>query len=56
MRQSIEALAVGLVLVGFLLFSAAETTLVGSLLVAGGAYALILPQFIRPQNPAPSRT
>ena len=55
MRQSIEAVAMGLVVVGLVLFGLAGATLAGSLLVAGGAYALILPQFIRPQNPAPSR-
>ncbi len=55
MSNRIETLAVVAILAGFLLFSAAETTFVGALLVAGGAYGLILPQFIQPQSPAPSR-
>ncbi|MEF8785109.1 MAG: hypothetical protein V5A45_04190 [Haloarculaceae archaeon] len=52
MQNKIEAVAVMVILTGFLLFNTAETALVGALLVAGGAYALILPQFIEPQGPA----
>ncbi|WP_340098760.1 hypothetical protein [Salinibaculum salinum] len=52
MQHKIEAVAVMVILTGFLLFNTAETALVGALLVAGGAYALILPQFIEPQGPA----
>lgn len=52
MQNKIEAVAVMVILTGFLLFNTAETALVGALLIAGGAYALILPQFIEPQGPA----
>jgi hypothetical protein len=54
MKHKIEAVAVMLILTGFLLFNTAETALVGGLLVAGGAYALILPKFIEPHGPATS--
>jgi hypothetical protein len=47
-----EAVATVIILTGFLLFNTAETALVGALLVAGGAYALILPQFVGPTGPA----
>jgi hypothetical protein len=52
MQNKMEAVAVMVILAGILLFTAAETALVGALLVAGGAYALILPQFIEPHSPA----
>jgi hypothetical protein len=52
MQNKIEAVAVMVILTGFLLFNTVETALVGALLIAGGAYALILPQFIEPQGPA----
>ena len=52
MQNKIEAVAVMVILTGFLLFNTAETALVGALLIAGGAYALILPQFIEPHGPA----
>lgn len=52
MQNKIEAVAAVVILTGFLLFNTAETALVGALLIAGGAYALILPQFIEPHGPA----
>ena len=52
MQNKIEAVAMLLILTGFLLFNTAETALAGALLIAGGAYALILPQFIGPRGPA----
>jgi len=52
MSYKLETIAVLVILTGFLLFNTAETALVGALLVAGGAYALILPQFIEPTGPA----
>lgn len=52
MTHAIEAVGVMVILAGFLLFNTAQTTLLGALLVAGGAYALILPQLIQPQGPA----
>ena len=52
MTNKIEAVAVMVILTGFLLFNTVETALIGALLIAGGAYALILPQFIEPQGPA----
>jgi hypothetical protein len=52
MAHKMEAIAVMVILTGFLLFNAMDTALVGALLVAGGAYALILPQFIEPHGPA----
>ncbi|MFC7132290.1 MULTISPECIES: hypothetical protein [Salinibaculum] len=52
MSYKMEAVATLVILAGFLLFNTAETALVGALLVAGGAYALILPQFIEPHGPA----
>jgi hypothetical protein len=52
MNYKIEAIAVMVILTGFLLFNTADTALVGALLVAGGAYALVLPKFIEPQSPA----
>jgi len=52
MSHKLEAVAVMIILTGFLLFNTAQTALVGALLIAGGAYALILPQFIEPHSPA----
>jgi len=52
MSTKIEAVALLVMLTGFLLFNTAETALVGALLVAGGGYALVLPQFIEPHGPA----
>jgi hypothetical protein len=52
MENKIEAIAMMVILTGFLLFNTAETAVVGGLLIAGGAYALILPQFIEPHGPA----
>jgi hypothetical protein len=37
---------------GFLLFNTAETALVGALLVACGAYALVVPRFVDPHSAA----
>lgn len=48
-----EAFAVGLMLLGVVFASAAEIVLAVSLLVAGGTYALILPQFIDRERPVP---
>mgnify|MGYP006301135301 CR=1 FL=1 len=50
MRTFFEPLAVLVILAGFLLFNTSESAVFGALLVAGGAYALILPQFVRPQG------
>lgn len=52
MDTKMEALAVVVMLAGLVLFNTIETRLVGGLLVAGGAYALVLPVFIEPQRPA----
>jgi hypothetical protein len=52
MNRKIEAVAATAILTGFLLFNAPETAFVGALLVAGGAYALVLPTFIEPHGPA----
>jgi len=52
MDTRIEAVAMALMLVGFLLFNTMETAIVGALFVAGGAYAMILPKFIRSEGPA----
>lgn len=52
MNYKIEAIAVMVILTGFLLFNTADTALIGALLVAGGAYALVLPKFIEPRSPA----
>jgi hypothetical protein len=49
MAQTLEAIAVMAILAGFLLFSSFETLPMGALLVVGGGYALILPQFIDPR-------
>jgi len=48
----IQAVAMMVMLAGFLLFNTMETAIVGALLVAGGAYAMILPKFIQPEGPA----
>jgi hypothetical protein len=52
MSHKIEAVALVVILAGLGLFAAADTALVGASLVAGGAYALILPTFIEPHGPA----
>ncbi|WP_302082177.1 hypothetical protein [Salinibaculum rarum] len=52
MESTLEAVALLAILAGILLFTTAATATVGALLVAGGAYALILPQFIEPGGPA----
>jgi len=49
MAQKLEAIAVMVILAGFLLFNSMETLPMGALLVAGGAYALILPKFVDPR-------
>jgi hypothetical protein len=51
MAKKLEAIAVMVMLAGFLLFNSARTAPVGALLVGGGAYALILPQFVGPVGP-----
>ncbi|MFB6308047.1 MAG: hypothetical protein ABEH35_01835 [Haloarculaceae archaeon] len=55
MSHKMEAVAVMLVLVGLLLFNTMETAVVGGLLVAGGAYALVLPRLVDPGGPATTR-
>ena len=50
METRLEVVAMALMLVGFLLFNTMETAIVGALLVAGGAYAMILPKLIRPEG------
>jgi len=52
MSKKLESIAVMVMLAGFLLFNSARTAPVGALLVAGGAYALVLPQFVGPIGPA----
>jgi hypothetical protein len=52
MSSKLEAVAVLVIFAGVALFAAAETVLVGALLVAGGAYALVVPQFLEPHGPA----
>ena len=49
METRLEAVALALMLVGFF-FNTMETAIVGALLVAGGAYAMILPKLIRPEG------
>jgi len=51
MTHKMEAVAVMVMLTGFLLFNTMETALVGALLVAGGAYAMVLPRLVTPQGP-----
>jgi len=51
MRYTLESLALVVIVAGFLLFNTTDTAVFGALLVAGGAYAMILPQFVRPQGP-----
>lgn len=48
-----------IMLTGFLMItltgfyaSTLETALVGALFVAGGAYGVVLPRFVRPEGPA----
>lgn len=55
MTQKLEAVAVMILLTGFLLFNTMETAVVGALFVAGGAYALIVPRLVRPGRPSASR-
>jgi len=50
MRLTLEAAAATAILAGVL--SVAVVPMVGASLVAAGAYALVLPKFIEPQNPA----
>lgn len=50
--HKMEAVGVLVMLAGFLLFNTLETAPVGGMLVAGGAYALVLPRLARPQGPA----
>lgn len=52
MHTKMEAVAIMVMLAGFLLFNTLETAYVGALLVAGGAYAMVLPRFIKPEGPA----
>jgi len=51
MVQKLEAVAVMVIIAGFLLFNSSRTLPVGALLVVAGAYALVLPQFIDPWEP-----
>lgn len=43
--------ATAVVLVGVVLAGLLGYTLVGSVLIISGAYALVLPAFVRPQDP-----
>ena len=46
MTSRTEAVAVVLLLAGFLLTTATDTGFLGALLVAGGTYALLLPRLV----------
>jgi len=48
----IQAVAMMVMLAGFLLFNTMETAIVGALLVAGGAYAMVLPKLVQPEGAA----
>jgi|GEM_PF-1728203 len=48
----IQAVAMMVMLAGFLLFNTMETAIVGALLVAGGAYAMVLPKLVQPEGSA----
>lgn len=52
MDTTIQAVAMLIMLAGFLLFNTMETAIVGALLVAGGAYAMVLPKLVKPEGPA----
>jgi len=49
MQHRLELAALAVVAVGFL--SAVVVPSVGAVLVTGGAYALVLPKFIEPEDP-----
>lgn len=51
--MKLEALAVAFILLGVVVAVSTGTALAGAVLVAGGAYALILPKFIEPDQPSP---
>lgn len=55
MTHKVEAVAVMILLTGFLLFNTMETAIVGALFVAGGAYALVVPRIMRPSRPSAHR-
>lgn len=55
MSSKVEAVAVVLLLAGFLLFATMETALIGALLVAGGTYALLIPRLVTPGGPPSAR-
>jgi hypothetical protein len=48
----IQAVAMMVMLAGFLLFNTMETAIVGALLVAGGAYGMVLPKLVQPEGSA----
>jgi len=48
----IQAVAIMVMLAGFLLFNTTETAIVGAGLVAAGAYAMVLPKLFEPEGPA----
>jgi hypothetical protein len=49
--KQVEVLATVSMLVGLVLLVIAGQSIPGTVLVSGGAYALVLPQFIEPHNP-----
>jgi len=49
--KQVEVLATAAMLVGFVLLGIADQSVAGTALVSGGAYVLVLPQFIEPHNP-----
>ena len=48
MSHTLEAIAVLVMLAGFVLFNSTRTLPVGVLLVAAGGYALVLPRLVEP--------
>jgi hypothetical protein len=48
MSRTVDALALLVIVAGFLLFGTSQTAMIGGLLVAGGAYALALPHILAP--------
>lgn len=49
--KQVEVIATIAMVVGVVLLAVAGHSIAGTILVSGGAYALVLPQFIEPHNP-----
>lgn len=52
MSHKLQAVAVMVMLAGFTLFLNPQSAIAGAVLVAGGAYAMMLPRFVQPEGPA----